>query len=607
MPADLPDTVVDFACRLAVGVGAEGLRADLVLCRAAAAFAGWEGRSVARSADVERVAPLALGHRRRRRPFEPPVMSTPDLERALAAARQSFADAYPHPEPAAPPSPPPTAADAAAAFDAAAPGGSEGTALAGEAPTSTGDAPAGFAPLQATGEAMAGTPPPAGPAPVLPGAEDPDDEDLVAGTRTTAGHEPPEPPEAPPDDLDGTEDEDPVAAGTGQGDREAADDGGHDGSPSSGASAPDGGDDAGDIGRAADDQDDRDDRDDRDAPAPGEEGDHADRHDDSGTDTAAATPVPDAPTAAPDGAAPVQGDPDGGRGPGAAPTSPPGGPWQSLSGGAFNAPPTALGEAAPPAFDPGPAPRDRLDAPVRTVEPHASGDARTATESATAGVVLADAAGRAAAQWRQDGVDVAAAAATEAAAPASGSARSRAVGRTVVVAVDASGSSGTHKRVEAATGAVLGLLGDAYLRRDRVAMVTFRGDTAEVVLPPTASLEMARARLAELPTGGLTPLAEGINASLALARRAESDGWPPLLVLVTDGRATGNQSAPERAGSGGAEVAAAQVDVMVIDAQDGSNGAGQAGRLAEAMGGRCLRLDDLTPAAVEAAVRDALR
>jgi magnesium chelatase subunit D len=128
MPADLPDTVVDFACRLAVSVGAEGLRADLVLCRAAAAFAGWEGRSVARSSDVERVAPLALGHRRRRRPFDPPVLSTPDLERALAAARQSFADAYPQPEPAAPPSPPPTAADAAAAFDAAMPGGFGGAA-----------------------------------------------------------------------------------------------------------------------------------------------------------------------------------------------------------------------------------------------------------------------------------------------------------------------------------------------------------------------------------------------------------------------------------------------------------------------------------------------
>ena len=105
MPADLPDTVVDFACRLAVSVGAEGLRADLVLCRAAAAFAGWEGRSVATSSDVERVAGVALGHRRRRRPFDPPTLNTGELERALASARQSFADAHRAPAPEPPPEP----------------------------------------------------------------------------------------------------------------------------------------------------------------------------------------------------------------------------------------------------------------------------------------------------------------------------------------------------------------------------------------------------------------------------------------------------------------------------------------------------------------------
>ncbi|MFO7281863.1 MAG: ATP-binding protein, partial [Thermoanaerobacterales bacterium] len=93
MPADLPDTVVDFACRLAVGVGADGLRADLVLCRAAAAHAGWHGRSVATTEDVERVAPLVLAHRRRRRPFDPPTLSADELERALESARRSFEEA----------------------------------------------------------------------------------------------------------------------------------------------------------------------------------------------------------------------------------------------------------------------------------------------------------------------------------------------------------------------------------------------------------------------------------------------------------------------------------------------------------------------------------
>jgi magnesium chelatase subunit D len=185
--------------------------------------------------------------------------------------------------------------------------------------------------------------------------------------------------------------------------------------------------------------------------------------------------------------------------------------------------------------------------------------------------------------------------------------RSRTVGRTVVVAVDASGSMGTHRRVAAATGAVLGLLADAYLRRDRVAMVTFRGDTAEVVLPPTASIELARTRLAELPTGGVTPLAEGITASLSIARRAASDGWPPLLVLITDGRATGHRSALDRAKAAAADVAAANLETVVIDAEDGATRLGLAEQMATAMGARHLRLDEISSTTVESAVREALR
>jgi magnesium chelatase subunit D len=153
---------------------------------------------------------------------------------------------------------------------------------------------------------------------------------------------------------------------------------------------------------------------------------------------------------------------------------------------------------------------------------------------------------------------------------------------------------------------VLGLLADAYLRRDRLALVTFRGDAAEVVLPPTASVELARARLAELPTGGVTPLAEGITAALAIARRAASDGWSPLLVLITDGRATGQQAALDRAKAAAAEVAAANLDVVVIDAEDGSTRLGLAEQLASAMGARYLRLDELSSAQVEAAVREVL-
>src|ERR687891_483393 len=96
IPADLPTSGVDFPSHLAVGLGVEGLRGDLVLCRAAAALAGWEGRSVTTESDVERVAPLALGHRRR--PFDPPTLPADELERALAAAREALAAAEVQPD-----------------------------------------------------------------------------------------------------------------------------------------------------------------------------------------------------------------------------------------------------------------------------------------------------------------------------------------------------------------------------------------------------------------------------------------------------------------------------------------------------------------------------
>jgi magnesium chelatase subunit D len=153
---------------------------------------------------------------------------------------------------------------------------------------------------------------------------------------------------------------------------------------------------------------------------------------------------------------------------------------------------------------------------------------------------------------------------------------------------------------------VLGLLADAYLRRDRVAMLTFRGDTAEVVLPPTASVELARTRLAELPTGGVTPLAEGITAALSIAKRAATDGWPPLVVLVTDGRATGQEGAADRAQAAATDVAAASLDVIVVDAEDGPHRLGLAQQLATTMGARYVHLDAMSASPLETVVRDAL-
>lgn len=106
---------------------------------------------------------------------------------------------------------------------------------------------------------------------------------------------------------------------------------------------------------------------------------------------------------------------------------------------------------------------------------------------------------------------------------------------TVIFALDASGSSALHRLAET-KGAVELLLAECYVRRDRVALVAFRGQRAELLLPPTRSLARARRNLAGLPGGGATPLAAGIEAAAALADGERRRGGSPVIVLLTDGR-----------------------------------------------------------------------
>jgi magnesium chelatase subunit D len=176
--------------------------------------------------------------------------------------------------------------------------------------------------------------------------------------------------------------------------------------------------------------------------------------------------------------------------------------------------------------------------------------------------------------------------------------REQRAGNLVILAVDASGSMGAETRMEAAKAAVLGLLLDAYQRRDRVALVTFRDDAAEVVLRPTGSVEVARARLTDLPTGGRTPLAAGITTALTLAQHAADR---PLLVLVSDGRATAGPDGQDplvAAKEAATEVRRRKVPAVVVDAEDGPTRLGLAAELAEAMGARYLTLAQLSAASV---------
>jgi len=107
---------------------------------------------------------------------------------------------------------------------------------------------------------------------------------------------------------------------------------------------------------------------------------------------------------------------------------------------------------------------------------------------------------------------------------------------TAIFVVDASGSSAFHRLAEA-KGAVELILADCYVRRDSVALIAFRGRGAELLLPPTRSLARAKRNLAELPGGGPTPLAAGIDAAAMLASGVRRSGRTPAVVLLTDGRA----------------------------------------------------------------------
>lgn len=393
------------ASRLAVAMGAEGLRADLALCRAAGALAGWEGRDRAHPDDLRVVAHLVLGHRRRRQPFDAPGISSEQLSEALDQA--------------------------------------------------IGD-PTGRPPQE---EAAGG-----------PGGEEPD----------------PPRPDGPPG---GRHQEAEGAPGTSD--------------PGSSLLPP---------------------------------------------DPAMTVPLP----------APRPGRRTAPRG-------------TARRGGGS----AAVGRGRPIGHEPLSGSGQRLD-PAATTVSHV---VRTGGEGGL-----------------RPG-DLRAVVAREAQP------------RLIIVAVDASGSMAARQRLEAARSAVLALLGDAYRRRDRVAMVIFRGDTAEVVLRPTASVEIAKARLAELPSGGRTPLAAGLNQVTRIVRASDSQGGPsPVAVIITDGRATAGDPDPVAASrAAAAELAATGASCLVIDAETGPVRLGLARSLASSLSAEHVTLEDLRAARGEDGLADAIR
>ena len=143
--------------------------------------------------------------------------------------------------------------------------------------------------------------------------------------------------------------------------------------------------------------------------------------------------------------------------------------------------------------------------------------------------------------------------------------------RLLIFVVDASGSA-AMARLSEAKGAVELLLAGAYARRDHVALITFRGTKADVLLPPTRSLVQTKRRLAELPGGGATPLASGLSAAFTMAQTASRKGMTPTVITLTDGRANialdGQPNRPQAASDAqdiARKLANGGIDALVID------------------------------------------
>jgi magnesium chelatase subunit D len=172
-------------------------------------------------------------------------------------------------------------------------------------------------------------------------------------------------------------------------------------------------------------------------------------------------------------------------------------------------------------------------------------------------------------------------------------------GNLVLFCVDASGSMAARQRMSAVKGAVLSLLTDAYQRRDKVGLIVFRGRDATLVLPPTSSVHAAARRMTELPTGGRTPLAAGLarSAELLAVERVRDPRRRPLLVVVTDGKAThGGTSPVDAARAAASALARARVASVVVDAEDGHVRLGLAADLAGYLEAPCLRIEELAAA-----------
>lgn len=177
----------------------------------------------------------------------------------------------------------------------------------------------------------------------------------------------------------------------------------------------------------------------------------------------------------------------------------------------------------------------------------------------------------------------------------------------ILFCVDASGSMAARRRMEQVKTAILSLLMDAYQRRDKVGLITFRADSAELALPPTGSIDIAASRLADLPAGGRTPLAEALlkTADVLRLERVRDPRRRPLLVVITDGRATFGDNALARAHRVAAHLGASGLASLVIDCETGTFRMGLARQLSDHLLAEYVPLGEVSASALTDVVKGA--
>lgn len=178
--------------------------------------------------------------------------------------------------------------------------------------------------------------------------------------------------------------------------------------------------------------------------------------------------------------------------------------------------------------------------------------------------------------------------------------REKKIGNTFLFVVDASGSMGARERMHAVKGAIFSMLKDAYQKRDQVGLIAFRRQTAEVLLPVTRSVDLAQKCLQQLPTGGKTPLAEGLSSAFSVLKsmRKKEQEMKPVILLITDGRAnrstTDGGDAVDDVLKMARKIQASGCPSVVIDTENDFIKLGIARTVAREMGAAYYRLKELS-------------